>query len=274
MANSFSSFSGFLRKVIRYPKHFLPCHSTRKVDFLICGTQKGGTSALDTYLREHPEVCMADRKEVHFFDNDSRFTGGEPNYFRYHAYFSPRSSHKILGEATPVYMYWRDAPARIHAYNPSMKLIVLLRNPIERAYSHWNMERARRRDPLAFWEALQNEKERCARSLPHQNHFFSYMDRGFYTIQLQRLWQFFPKEQVLILKSEDLRQKPQDILERVCDFLGVSSLPNPAPRSIHSIRYAAPMTEREREYLRKVFEQEIRELEQLLGWDCSNWLST
>ena len=147
-----STFERLRRKV----KEVLPFG--RKVDFAICGTQKGGTSALDAYLREHPEICMADVKEVHFFDTEKHFAREAINYSKYHSFFTPQKSHKILGEATPVYMYWPNAPQRLREYNPRMKLIILLRNPIERAYSHWNMQRTRGIDKLPFWDAIREEK--------------------------------------------------------------------------------------------------------------------
>lgn len=163
-----------------------------KAGFLICGTQKGGTSALDHYLRAHPEIGMAREKEVHYFDNDSHFLNAAPDYAAYHAAFSPAPSHKILGEATPIYMYWHEAPRRIQEYNPEIKLIVLLRNPVQRAFSHWNMERARNLETLSFQDAIQNETGRCRTALPGQHRIFSYVDRGFYMAQLRRLWSFFP----------------------------------------------------------------------------------
>jgi hypothetical protein len=142
------------------------------VNFLICGTQKGGTSALDAYLKEHPQICMAEQKEVHFFDNEDLFRHKKPAYDIYHSAFSPKVSHKLLGEATPIYMYWYSAPLRIWKYNHSMKLIILLRNPIDRAYSHWNMERVRNTDCVSFWEAIQSEQKRCRESLPYQHRVY------------------------------------------------------------------------------------------------------
>lgn len=242
------------------------------VNFIICGTQKGGTSALDAYLREHPEICMADRKEIHFFDNDSKFTAPTPNYRKYHSWFSPKPSHKVIGEATPIYMYWRSAPKRIWEYNPTIKLIVLLRNPIERAYSHWNMEHSRKTDPLSFWDAIQHEQEQGNEASPQQHRVYSYIDRGFYLQQLQRLWSYFPKEQTLILKSEDLKAHPEEILQKVCAFLGVNELQNIHGKNIHSLAYKSKMSKKENTLLKNIFNQEIRNLEQELNWDCSDWL--
>ena len=80
-----------------------------KVDFIICGTQKGGTTALDAYLRRHPAIGLAGAKEVHFFDNEDAFRDGRPNYDVYHSAFPSSPSHQLIGEATPIYMYWYDA---------------------------------------------------------------------------------------------------------------------------------------------------------------------
>lgn len=247
--------------------------SDRKVDFLVCGTQKGGTTALDAYLREHSEICMADVKEVHYFDNEVAFTGGNPDYTLYHANFSPLERHKVIGEVTPIYMYWSDAPRRIWQYNPLMKLIVLLRNPIERAYSHWNMESARNAEHLPFFDAIQREEKRCREALPEQHRVFSYVDRGFYVDQLRRLRAFFPDEQLLVLKSEDLRHDPLATLNKVCRFLGLSELSKVEARVEHSRQYQAPMDKRSKAYLLDVYEFQIKELERLLGWDCSDWLN-
>ena len=244
-----------------------------KVGFLGVGTQKAGTSALHAYLRAHPALCMAKVKEVHLFDDDQTFfkrtLGG---YAAYHRQFAPTSNTQLIGEITPAYMYWNDAPRRIWEYNPAMKLIVVLRNPITRAYSQWNMQRDVGIDPLPFWEALQAESERLRASLPYQNRKFSYVDRGFYTGQLRRLWTFFPAEQVLILRHEDLRRRPDDTIDRVFDFLGVERLPPLPPREAHVRPYSARMSQREWEYLHNLFEFEIRALERVLDWDCAEWL--
>ena len=244
----------------------------RKVDFLIAGTQKGGTTALDAYLRTHPELCMANRKEVHFFDRDTHFQQGTVDYSAYHAFFSPTASQRLLGEATPIYMYWHRAFRRIWEYNPRMKIIVMLRNPVERAYSHWNMERDRKAESLPFWEAIQREPERCREALPDQHRVYSYVDRGFYTEQLRRLWRYFPPEQTLILRHEALRETPQFVLDPIFDFLEVARQSITTAIHTHARPYVTTMSEREKAYLQWIYEYEIRSLERLLGWDCSTWL--
>lgn len=244
-----------------------------KVDFIICGTQKGGTTALDAYLRQHPRICMANCKEVHFFDDESNFQAEKIDYSKYHAAFDIQAHGKLYGEATPIYMYWRDAPKRIWQYNPNIKLIVTLRNPIERAYSHWNMERQRNAETLSFGDALKFESVRRREQLPYQHRVFSYVDRGFYSEQLRRLWAYFDEKQVLVLKHEDLKLKPRETLNSVCDFLGIERMTRLDPHEVHIGEYASQIGEKEKELLRYIYEYEIRGLERLLGWDCNSWLA-
>jgi hypothetical protein len=245
-----------------------------EVGFVIAGTQKGGTTALASYLYEHPHVGMPTVKEVHFFDTEEWFGGASVDYSNYHAYFKPKPTQRIAGDATPIYMYWMSAPRRIWEYNPAMKFIVLLRNPVTRAYSHWNMERALGRDELSFDEAIRSEATRCREALPLQHRRFSYIDRGLYSQQLQRIWQHFPTAQTLIMKSETLQHAPMDALNRICDFLGIARFAAAAARNVHARPYEAPMSDASRNYLREAFAGEIDELQRALGWDCSDWLKT
>jgi len=242
-----------------------------RVNFVVAGTQKGGTSALDEYLRDHQDILMASKKEVHFFDDDSHFD--EPvDYSKYHAYFDISEPRKLVGEATPIYMYWYEAPKRIWHYNPEMKFIIVLRNPINRAFSHWNMQRDRGYDDLSFWEAITTEESRRRKALPCQHRKFSYIDRGFYSEQLKRVWHFFPKEQTLIIRSNELRKNPKNVLSDICEFLKILNFENIRSKEVHSRPYAASISPEERDYLKKIFFYEIKELEALLEWDCSDWL--
>lgn len=243
-----------------------------RVSFLIAGTQKGGTTALRQYMCGHPEVCMIRRAEGHFFDNDEVFRNESPDYSNYHSGFQPSTHQYLLGDNTPIYMYWYDAPRRIWQYNPSMKFIILLRNPIERAFSHWHMERTRKSENLDFWTALQTERIRCREALPLQHRVYSYTDRGFYTEQLRRLWHFFPREQTLILKSEQLKERPHVTLGQICSFLSLSQFPLIVPLIKRKQSYTTTISEPEKQFLNDLFESEIRELEALLDWDCTDWL--
>lgn len=247
---------------------------TETVGFLVCGTQKGGTSALNQYLKQHPEICMSDIKGLFYFSNDSYFAKGMADHSRYHSYFAPKTTHRILGETTPIYMYISSVPERIWQYNPRMRIIVLLRNPVKRAYSQWNMMCDHGTESLDFWDALQSEEKRREGPFPPPLEYgaYSYIDRGRYLVQLQRFYQYFPKESVLALKSEELNKNPQLVLNKITDFLGVSRFARVKPITKHSISYQAPMKTKEREFLISVFEPEIRALAAELHWDLTDWL--
>src|SRR5688572_4249341 len=111
-----------------------------RVTFLIAGVQKGGTTALFDYLGDYPDIVLADAKELHFFDDEAQ-DWSAPDYGAYNARFSDPAG-RPCGEATPIYTYWPNSLERIAAYNPAMKLVVMLRDPVERAWSHWRMEYA------------------------------------------------------------------------------------------------------------------------------------
>ena len=153
-----------------------------------------------------------------------------------------------------------------------MKLILILRNPIERAYSHWNMQRDRGDDTLSFLDAIHSEENRRQDSLPWQNRDFSYLDRGFYTEQIRRLRSFFTKDQILITRNRQLREEPLELLEQIFQFIGVSSLSTVKPISRHARPYPSEMSKRERDFLRQTYMLEIKNLERITGWDCQDWL--
>jgi hypothetical protein len=247
-------------------------NATETLDFVIAGAQRSGTTTLDLYLREHPGVAMPwTRKELHFFDSERHFRREPVDYRAYHSNFSVRTPGRLRGESTPSYMYWQPAPARMARYNPALKIVVILRNPITRAYSHWNKERRRGRETLPFMEALRAEPERARAALPLQIRTESYVDRGFYSRQLRHLWQHFPVDQTLVLQSTTLQADPAATLQRIACFLGLGPFPPVDARLANAKRYENPMRPEEWAYLAGIYGEEIRELEQLLGWDCSQW---
>lgn len=250
---------------------------TSIVDFLLVGVQKSGTTTLYSYLRDHPAISMASIKEVQFFNNDRLFESGAPDYTWYHSFFNDDLDYNLQGEATPAYIYCRDAPKRIWQYNPDMKIIVILRNPIERAYSHWNMEISRGWDNLSFIDALKQETERCREALPSQHYVYSYIDRGYYSSQIRELWRFFKKEQTLILKYDHLRDDPAAVLFRLFDFLGVdgsyAKRDNFKKKILHKASYKEAMSEEARILLTECYKNEILQLEYLLDLDFGDWLA-
>jgi Sulfotransferase domain len=239
-----------------------------QVNFVIGGTQKGGTSALDSFLRQHPEICMPEtKKELHFFDRENEDT----DYKKYHANFQPTSQHRVIGEASPIYMYWETAPYRIWKYNPEMKWILALRNPVERAFSAWNMETKRGNEKLSFAEAIENEPKRCREALPLQHRAYSYVDRGFYAHQVRRLFNIFGEDNCLILLNHELRNDHSNSLRRVFEFLGVDDSFVPPKASIFEHEYDNKIDNELRGRLIDIFEFDIRQLEQLLRRDLSAW---
>src|SRR5256714_5381608 len=239
-----------------------------RVDFVIGGTQKGGTSALASFLRQHPEICMpTTRKELHFFDREQENT----DYNAYHANFKPKPEQRVIGEASPIYMYWETAPYRIWKYNPKMKWILALRNPVERAFSAWNMETKRGKEKLSFAEAIEKEPGRCREALPLQHRIYSYIDRGFYAHQVRRLFNSFGNDNCLVLLNEELRNDHQKTLWRVFKFLGVDSSFVPPEASVFEQEYSNKIDTQLRSRLIDIFQFDIKELEKLIGRDLSSW---
>ena len=243
------------------------------VDFVIGGTQKGGTSALDSFLRQHPQICLPEaKKELHFFDREEHFSA-KPDYRKYHAHFRPETAHRAVGEATPIYMYWNAAPSRIWSYNPEMKWILVLRNPVERAFSAWNMETKRGAETLSFEQAVAQEAARCREALPLQHRVFSYLDRGFYAHQVRRLFDMFGRDQCLVLRNEDLRENHGETLRKVFRFLGVDDSFAPTSADVFHHDYEQTLEPELSGKLTQMFYFDIKELERLLQRDLTSWHS-
>ena len=240
------------------------------INFIVCGTQKGGTTALDYYLRSHQEICMALKKEVHFFDNDNYFNHEIVDYEFYHEFFRPQKNHKIVGECTPIYMFWTDSIKRIYDYNSKIKLIIILRNPIERAFSHWNMEVQRKREHRTFWDAINKEVNNLGNNL-NKSRTFSYLERGFYFSQIMEIYKYFDRNQLLCLKSESLKSQPHLVLDEIANFLKISRFNKVEKIDVHSREYKFSLKVYERNFLRRLFEVDICQLENLIGWDLSAW---
>ena len=243
-----------------------------RIDFIVPGAQKSGTTALHYFLKGHPQIVLPDRQEMHFFDDEESFSKSPIDYDLLHRHFPPRiRSTSIVGEVTPSYLYWGPAMERIHAYHPRIKLVILLRNPIDRAFAHWNMQRFKGREPLDFLDALKDEPRRISQPLTLESRRFAYIDRGFYSNQLDRVFRFFPREQVKIVKFEDFRDRKQETLGSIFEFLGVKRLRHVRDKDRNVVPYERGMTTDERKYLLDVFAAEVAKLEQMLGWDLADW---
>lgn len=206
-------------------------------DFIIIGTQKGGTSSLYNALVQHPQILKAARKEVHFFDQYY-----EKGLDWYRDQFPACQPGQITGEASPFYMAHPFAARRIAQDCPDSRLIVMLRNPADRAISHYQQEFRRKHDLAELTKALADEDARTAKDwealergelLTRSNaQRFSYRRRGYYANQLKPFLALFPRTQIHILQSEAYFQSPYSLLPGIYNFLGVDPAFRPTDLSI------------------------------------------
>ncbi|MDJ0878591.1 MAG: sulfotransferase [Halieaceae bacterium] len=199
----------------------------KDLDFLIAGAQKCGTTALASFLDSHPAISMATPKECHLFDSPEYQPAWsrEDINRRYLTHFEGRPTDTLWGEATPAYLFYEDIAEQLARYRPDLRIIVLLRDPVERAISQYRMEVTRGQERLPLLLALALEylgRQGGAPRAPHSAHGrFSYRRRGLYTAQLERLYKVFPAEQVLVIRQLDLLREHRKTLETVFNFLGV-----------------------------------------------------
>ncbi len=184
-------------------------------NFIIAGTQKGGTTSLQYYLDEHPALCMSEKKEIHFFDLNF-----DKTIDWYLKHFENCNENMIAGEATPYYMFHPEVAKRIYQTLPGVKIIFVLRDPTQRAWSHYWHEVVKGRETLSFERALELEEQRI-NSDPAAHQYKSYRSRGEYSRQIQPFMELFGKDQILILLSEELRSAPESNLKRIFEFLNV-----------------------------------------------------
>ncbi len=238
-------------------------------DAVILGAMKSGTSSLHNYLVQQPGVIEPLRKEVHYFDVN--FERGEAWY---RAHFGRVGEPGLNIDSSPYYLFQPAVPPRLQALLPEAKLIVLLRDPVRRAYSHYWHERDKGRETLSFEDAiaaeaarLGNAHERLAdgtldRSREHQH--FSYLARGRYAEQLDRWFAAVPRERFLVLRFEDLARDPLGVLNLTLEFLGLARAGSVSLEARNTRQYP-PMAESTAAQLREYFEPHNERLEVLLG---------
>jgi len=240
-------------------------------DFLILGAQKGGTTALYAYLRWHPGITGPSWKEVSYFDRHYRRGA---SWYRGH--FPIGAGDRLVGEASPGYLFHPLAPERVRATVPEAKLIALLRDPVDRALSHYHHEVALGREPLSFEEAIEAEPERTRgeeQRLVREPGYFSrrwwdytYLARGRYAEQLERWFAVFPREQLLVLPSEELAADPGQAYARVLEFLKAPPYELGSYPRVYQQEYAEVHPDTRRK-LAQYFAEPNRQLYELLGRD-------
>lgn len=251
-------------------------------EFLLIGAQRCGTTSLYKYLAQHPQFRSATlrTKGVHFFD--TRYEKGI-NWYRahfptalYRAGFRARyGTDLVTGEASPYYLFHPHVPFRIARHLPQVKLIVMLRDPIERTYSQWQHELSRGFEHLTVFEdALDAEADRLAgevermeadaayKSHSHQHH--SYMARSRYADQLEVYRSLFPAEQLLVIRAEDFFADPAVEYARVLEFLGLRDFTLPNYQKHNGYRRTA-MNSATRARLEEHFADSNRRLVEMLG---------
>lgn len=246
-------------------------------DFIIIGVQKGGTSALNHYIaKQHPNVRRSMRKEVHYYDRNFN-----KSLLWYRAHFPLRRTlgkEVITGEASPYYLAHPHAARHIYEVQPDVKMIALLRNPKDRALSHYQMSVRKGRETLSFDEAVRREEERIGTDwnrMVEDETFesvayraFSYKHRGRYAEQLRRFYQYFDSSQLLVMSSDSMRENTPAGLRRVCDFLEIPTPEHYAEAGPRHIRtYARQMPIETEQYLDTYFAPLNDDLYELLGED-------
>lgn len=243
-------------------------------NFIIIGGRHCGTTSLYNYLIEHPCILPALKKEIHFFD--SKFNKGlkwyKANFPKYSKSKIENNVQILTGEASPYCLFNPLAPKRIHETLPHVKLIVLLRNPIERAYSDYKQND---KETLTFDEAIKHEKNRLQGeekkilldsnhvSIPHWTQ--AYTTQGIYVEQLKNWMSIFPKHQILVLKSEDLFDNPSTILKQVHKFIGVEQLELSEYKQYNPTDKSQQMKDETRKYLEIFFKPHNERLYDYLG---------
>jgi hypothetical protein len=247
--------------------------------FCIAGTQKSATTSLSSLLDKHPQVRRAPRKEMHYFDQEDR-DWDDPDFsdFRVPA----RPDKLALGDATPLYMWWPQALERIRAYNPEMRFLVTFRDPIDRLFSQWGMNRNRWPDAAHDWPeflttlAPDGLEERIPDGLDvHDYRMNSGVVRGYYGQQLERGFELFGRERFHLVEFGSFLGDHTRHLDAVTDFLGLArydahpDLPH-GMRGKESITGTAP-TGRDVEVLVERYRDDFERFKTLSGLDVSGW---
>lgn len=214
--------------------------NSQRLDFCVIGAQKSGTTSLHYYLREHPQLRLPDSKEAPFFSDSDEFSKGFSWYFE--EFFGDLVDNSaLLGTVSPTYMSYPASVSRMHDTFPDIKLIAILRNPIERAESHYKMRVRAHGETRTFEEVVQQQLEcldQNKRLFPSETD--SYVFFGEYGRILTAYLKFFRQEQFLILYADELKNSPQSTLKKIYRFLSVKSLNEPITEHSYNATLSTP----------------------------------
>lgn len=287
-----------------------------KPNFFLVGAAKCATTSVYTYLKDHPQIYMSTVKEPKFFSLPYRpVPGAGPGDDRVEAYaisdmdaymalFRDAASYPVRGEASVDYLYYRQTAEDIHAFNPDAKILICLRNPVDRAYSGYTDHR-RSRETLSFHDALTAEDSRT-----DYEFIWQYKKLGLYYESVKHFRDVFGPDQVMIVFFEDIKARLDDTIGEICRYLGVDDtyrlqevrrynvsgdpnalmsrmgrlfpwvknamkkmMPNRYRRLRAKTLTKEPMAEADREYLCEYYREDVKKLSGLLGKDLSHWLT-
>jgi hypothetical protein len=249
----------------------------RPPDFLIIGTERGGTTSLYNYLAAHSRVRRALRKEINFFDEN--YSKGWAWYLAHFPIYNQKDDF-LTGEASPSYLFFPEVPSRVATHLPDTRIIVLLRNPVDRAYSHYHHEASLGYEALSFEDALSREvstdkdgnwqlTDLRSRGLFASRHY-SYLSKGIYIRQLRRWMEVLPRSRFFVAKSEDFFQNPSHVFSQVLEFLHLSPEGGISFRKYNEGQYE-PLDLRTRSKLQSFYSSYNRELSLLLNTSFTDW---
>lgn len=241
-----------------------------RLDFLVVGAEKAGTTAMFSYLKRVPGVYIPLPKELNFFDRAA--WGDGTNFSHLHRWFVLAPKGAILGEATPTYLMNPECFPRIRSYNPDMRIIAILRSPIRRAFSAWNFRRVRYRDKRDFMTAVRVEIESQGDLSVARENKYRYMSAGLYAPQIRALRETFDDDQLLLIKFEDFNRDQETWVRKAAGFIGAADdFPFEGTRRPNAWKYKHRLEKDQFNELLPYYEDDILEVEALTGWDCSDW---
>ena len=237
-----------------------------KINFIIIGVQKGGTDSLAYHINQHKDIFVYP-KEIHFFDNKENCNKENCNIEKYYKYFDTKK--KFKGEKTPSYILIRNCIDNIYKYLPNIKLIILLREPVQRCFSQYNMNVQKGYYKKSFIETINIDKNIKLEQI--ENHGSYLLQRGFYIDQIKYVLSKFPKENVYIGISEEFRKNPSKLNE-VIEFIGANKTDDiKIDDSIHTRTYDKSLTKEEFDYLYNIYKPYNEQLYKFLGRKIESW---
>lgn len=251
-------------------------------DFLIIGAMKSGTSSLFHHLAQHPELVPSFRKEIHYFDQDDASFGGRTGSLAWYRSHFPIKvmipSRSLVYEATPKYLCHEKSASRIAHVVPSARLVLSLRNPADRAISHYFHDPCNPPDPESLHAAMSKDVERCATfeatgdDVSDSRDYTTYVGRGIYRPQMERFLEYFDRSDLHVIQGERLFENPGLVLTDLFDFLGVrSDLPIKDLAAQNTSQRDKRVWPRTRQLLNDFFRPHNERLFELLGtrydWD-------